>query len=120
MAEFHSLACAAKPFMHNVLPMHPNTDPDPDVVAYTLQVALALVPGLTAEHAKQIEDDVKNKYGGRRFYIPKGAKRPTPGQRAAMFKDGLTRMTDSEIIEKHQISKTTLWRIMKSGGGRFS
>jgi hypothetical protein len=29
-------------------------------------------------------------------------------------------MPDEEIIEKHSVSKTTLWRIMKSGGGRFA
>ena len=106
--------------MTNVLPMHSNTDPDPDVVAYTLQVALALVPGLSTEQAKQIEDDVKNKYGGRRFYIPKGAKRATPEQRAALYKDGLSTMATADIAKKHQVSRATIYRLMKEGGGRFS
>jgi len=100
--------------------MYDNTDQDPDVVAYTLQVALTLVPGLSADLAKQIEDNVKTKYGGRRFYIPKGAKRPTPEQRAAMFKDGLTSMATADIQKKHQVSRATVYRLMKEGGGRFS
>jgi len=100
--------------------MQPNTDQDPDVVAYTLQVALSLVPGLSADVAKQIEENVKNKYGGRRFYIPKGAKHPTPEQRAALFKDGLSSMETDEIIKKHNVSRRTVYRIMKEGGGRFS
>jgi Mor family transcriptional regulator len=78
------------------------------------------VPGLNADLAKQIEDDVKNKYGGRRFYIPKGAKHPTPEQRAALYKDGLSSMATANILKKHQVSRATLYRLMKGGGGRFS
>lgn len=59
-------------------------------------------------------------YGGQRYFVPKGAKRMTTEQRQAVFADGLTAMDDDEIIKKHKISKTTLWRVMKSGGGRFS
>lgn len=106
--------------MTNVLPMPENLDADPDVVAYTLQVALQLVPGLNPEQAKQIEDTVKNKYGGRRFYIPKGGKRITQEQRQSVFKDGLTAAPTAAIVEKHQVSRRTIYRIMKEGGGRFS
>ncbi len=106
--------------MHNVLPMHPNLDPEPDVLAIFMDVVLSVRPDISPAEAEKIKTGIQSKAGGRRFYLVKNAKRPTPEQRAAMFKDGLTRMTDSEIIEKHQISKTTLWRIMKSGGGRFS
>ena len=93
---------------------------DPDVVAYTLQMVISMAPGFSAALAKQIEDQVKSEFGGRRLFLPKGAKRLTNDQRQAVFQDGLTSLPDHEIIEKHQISKTTLWRIMKSGGGRFS
>lgn len=106
--------------MTNVAYMPPQQDQDPDVVAYTLQCVLAMAPGFSAALAKQIEDRVKSEFGGRRLFLPKGAKRLTSVQRQEVFKDGLTSMPDEEIIEKHQVSKTTLWRIMKSGGGRFS
>jgi Mor family transcriptional regulator len=108
--------------MSNVAYMHPNPDKDsdPDVVAYTLQCVIAMAPGFSAALAKQIEERVKAEYGGRRLFLPKGAKRLTPEQRAEVFKDGITNISDEAIIKKHQISKTTLWRIMKSGGGRFS
>jgi Mor family transcriptional regulator len=100
--------------------MQPNTDQDPDVVAYTLQMVIAMAPEFSAALARQIEERVKAEFGGRRLFLPKGAKRLTPEQRHAVFQDGVTHLTDHEIIQKHQISKTTLWRIMKSGGGRFS
>lgn len=100
--------------------MHDNLDADPDVIAYTLQVARALLPAISDAQAKQIEDDVKGKYGGRRFYIPKGAKRLTPQQRAALYKDGLTATPTEAIVEKHGVSRATIYRLMKDGGGRFS
>lgn len=100
--------------------MHDHTDTDPDVVAYTLQVAQSLVPGLSAELAKQVEDAVKSKYGGRRFFIPKGVKRMTPEQRAALYRDGLSSMATEELVQKHKVSRATIYRLMKEGGGRFS
>ena len=106
--------------MSNVAYMHPQQDQDPDVVAYTLQCVIAMAPGFSAALAKQIEERVKGEFGGRRLFLPKGAKRLTPEQRQAVFKDGITTMPEEAITQKHQISKTTLWRIMKSGGGRFS
>ena len=106
--------------MTNVAYMQPNHTEDPDVVAYTLQCVIAMAPGFSAALAKQIEERVKSEYGGRRLFLPKGVKRLTPEQRKAVFKDGITLMTEEDITQKHQISKTTLWRIMKSGGGRFS
>jgi Mor family transcriptional regulator len=95
-------------------------DPDPDIVAYTLQCVLAKAPGFDAALAKKIEEEVKAKFGGRRLFLPKGAKRLSPEQRAELYKDGLTSMPDEVLIEKYKISKTTLWRVMKSAGGRFS
>lgn len=106
--------------MTNVAYMQPNPTEDPDVVAYTLQCVIAMAPGFSAALAKQIEEQVKAEYGGRRLFLPKGAKRLTPEQRQAVFQDGLSNMTNGEIIAKHEIGRATLFRIMKSGGGRFS
>jgi Mor family transcriptional regulator len=89
---------------------------DPDVVAYTLQMVISMAPGFSATLAKQIEDQVKSEYGGRRLFLPKGAKRLTPEQRADVYQDGLTTMPTDAIVEKHQIHRATLYRIMKQGG----
>jgi Mor family transcriptional regulator len=105
--------------MTNVAYMQPHQDQDPDVVAYTLQCVLAMAPGFSAALAKQIEDRVKSEFGGRRLFLPKGAKRLTPEQRQEVFKDGLTTMSTSDLVEKHNISRRTIYRVMKEGGGRF-
>lgn len=102
--------------MTNVAYMHPNQDQDPDVVAYTLQMVIAMAPGFSAALARQIEERVKGEFGGRRLFLPKGAKRLTPEQRQAVFQDGLTAMPTGEITEKHQIHRATFYRLMKQGG----
>jgi Mor family transcriptional regulator len=96
--------------------MQPNTDQDPDVVAYTLQMVIAMAPEFSAALARQIEERVKAEFGGRRLFLPKGAKRLTPEQRQAVFQDGLTNMPTDEITEKHQIHRATFYRLMKQGG----
>lgn len=102
--------------MTNVAYMQPHQDQDPDVVAYTLQCVLAMAPGFSAALAKQIEDRVKSEFGGRRLFLPKGAKRLTPEQRQDVFKDGLNGVPTGEITEKHQIHRATFYRLMKKGG----
>ena len=106
--------------MTNVAYMHPNQDQDPDVVAYTLRMVISMAPGFSAALAQQIEERVKGEFGGRRLFLPKGAKRLTAEQRQAVFKDGLTNMSTEEIVEKHNVSRRTVYRVMKEGGGRFS
>ena len=105
--------------MTNVAYMSQHQDQDPDVVAYTLQLVIAMAPEFSALLAKQIEERVKAEFGGRRLFLPKGAKRLTPEQRQAVFQDGLTNMPTKDIEEKHNISRATIYRLMKQGGGRF-
>lgn len=93
---------------------------EPDIVAYVLQKVIAMSPGFSRALAAQIEQEVKDVHGGQRLFVPKGAKRMTPEQRQAVFADGLTGMQNEEITEKHKISRRTLYRVMKDGGGRFS
>lgn len=92
---------------------------EPDIVAYVLQKVIAMAPGFSRALAAQIEQEVKETHGGQRLFVPKGAKRMTPEQRRAVFADGLSSMENAEITEKHQISRRTLYRVMKDGGGRF-
>lgn len=91
-------------------------DLEPDIVAVVLQRVIALAPGFSQALARQIEQEVKEQHGGKRIFVPKGAKRLTIEQRKAVFKDGLTSMSTEEITEKHKISRSTMYRTMKQGG----
>lgn len=92
------------------------TDLEPDIVELVLQKVIAMAPGFSAALARQIEMEVKAEHGGKRVFVPKGAKRLTPEQREALFKDGLTSMSTEEITQKHKISRSTMYRAMKQGG----
>lgn len=92
---------------------------EPDIVQYVLQKVIAMSPGFSQALARQIEQEVKEQHGGQRLFVPKGAKRLTPEQRNAVLQDGLTNISNDDIIEKHKISRATLYRVMKQGGGRF-
>jgi Mor family transcriptional regulator len=93
---------------------------EPDIVALVLQKVIAMSPGFSEALARQIEQEVKEVHGGQRLFVPKGVKRLTPEQRKAVFDDGLTTMDTEALIDKHKISRRTLYRVMKEGGGRFS
>ena len=92
---------------------------EPDIVALVLQKVIAMSPGFSEALARQIEQEIKELHGGQRLFVPKGAKRLTPEQRQAVFQDGLTSMDNDEIGKKHNISRRTIYRVMKDGGGRF-
>lgn len=94
-------------------------EPEPDIVTIMLQQVIALAPNFSAALAKQIEEKLRNDYGGMRVRIPKRAKYLTPEQRTALYNDGLTSMSTEAITQKHKISKATLYRQMKKGAGRF-
>lgn len=91
-------------------------DLEPDIVALVLQQVIEMAPGFSQALARQIEQKVKDQHGGRRWFVPKGAKRMTPEQRQALFNDGLTNMSTEELTEKHKISRATVYRAMKQGG----
>lgn len=92
---------------------------EPDLVTILLQKVIAMAPGFSAALAAQVEAQVRDEFGGQRLYIPKGRKRLTDQQRQAVFEDGKSSMENIEITKKHKISKVTLYKIMKEGGGRF-
>jgi Mor family transcriptional regulator len=96
------------------------SDQEPDIVALILQKVIAMAPDFSRALALQIEQEVKTEHGGKRMFVPKGAKRLTPEQRKAVFDDGLTNLDTDAIKKKHGISRATLYRVMKQGGGRFS
>lgn len=93
---------------------------EPDIVSLVLQKVMTLAPGFSQTLASQIEQEIKASHGGHRHFVPKGLKRTTPRQRQAIYADGLTDLTDKAIADKHGVSRSTLYRVMKDGGGRFS
>ena len=93
-----------------------------DLVLLTLQLASQALPThFTPALVQQIAEQVKSQYGGRRHYLPKGAKRLTAEKRRAAYTAALDpAVTDQQLTQAHQISRATLYRLMKTGGGRFS
>lgn len=91
-------------------------DLEPDIVAIILQRVIQMAPQFSGALAKQIEAQIKAEHGGKRVYVPKGAKHLTAEQRRALYQDGLSTMSNDEIVGKHKISLSTLKREMKRGG----
>jgi len=94
-------------------------DDDLDLVAHTLKLVAVAIPGVQLDVVARIERQIKAQYGGRRYYLPKGAKRLTPAEREAVYRDGLSSLDNDEITRRHKISRSTLYRLMKAPGGRF-
>jgi len=90
---------------------------DVDVVREILrQVALA-APELGPDVIKKVEVEVREEFGGRRWFIAKGKqKRLNPEERRRAFVDGLSQMPTEEVAQKHGIDRATLYRLMKRGG----
>lgn len=89
---------------------------EPDIVAVILRQCLAACPTFSPALARQIEEQVRATHGGQRLFVPKGSKRLTAQDRAALYQDGLSGAPTEEILKKHKISRATLYRTMKSGG----
>ncbi len=108
---------AAKP--PSTLPPLPFEGLEPDVVDLFCRQIIAMAPELEAAILAK-KDEFCQEMGGQRYYLPKGGtKRLTPEQRQAVYTDGLTNMPEDQIIKKHKIHRATLFRVMKTGGGRF-
>lgn len=87
---------------------------------YILTQVLALAPGFSRALAEQVEAQVRARFGGERVFVPKKSRRLTPQEREAVYRDGLSELPTDEILQKHRISRATLYRAMKGGGGRFA
>jgi Mor family transcriptional regulator len=87
-------------------------DPNPDIVEVILMACQA--GGLSSDAARTIESRIRAEYGGLRVRIPKRKKHPSELERSEAFQDGLTGMATEELTAKHNISRATLYRLMKS------
>lgn len=86
---------------------------DPDIVDVILRECAG--QGLDPDAAKEIGTMIRAVYGGMRVRIPKRKKNLTQQARASAFADGITAMPTAEILAKHRISRSTLYRLMKRG-----
>lgn len=108
--------------MSNVLAMFKDDPKETrrDLLAALFRQILDMAPDFDAALARQIEADFRAKHAGETFQVLKRGPRMTPEKRLAVYRDGLTGMENEEIVQKHKISRRTLYRVMKDGGGRFS
>jgi hypothetical protein len=67
--------------------------------------------------ARKIEQQVREQYGGVRTRIAKRKKHPSADQRAQVFQEALTDAPTEQITDAHGISRRTLYRYLKRGGG---
>jgi DNA invertase Pin-like site-specific DNA recombinase len=88
-----------------------NLDPDPDIIEIIMRACEA--GGLDAEAAKLIENRIRTEYGGMRVRIPKKNKSQVEQVHAKAFADGVSSMPTREVVQKHGISRATLYRLMK-------
>jgi transcriptional regulator of acetoin/glycerol metabolism len=69
---------------------------------------------LTDAQAQLVEASVRANLGGLRVCIPKRKKHPTAEQRKAILHDVLDlSVSDEEIIRRHGISRSTMYRLLK-------
>ncbi|HEY0847407.1 MAG TPA: hypothetical protein VGE12_18705 [Noviherbaspirillum sp.] len=86
-------------------------DGDPDIVEIIIRLAQA--EGLNADAAHLIEQKVRTEYGGLRVRIPKKKKHLSEEARKQAYADGLSSLPTKAIVERHGISRATLYRLMK-------
>jgi antitoxin component of MazEF toxin-antitoxin module len=95
--------------------MHPTPANDPDLLDHVLRLCLDLAPGFTETIALQIEQRARLDLGGQRVVLAKRGKRMTESERAALYSDITSSMPTQDILQKHAVSRATLYRLAKRG-----
>ena len=88
---------------------------DADIVEIILKMAQE--HGLDADAAHQIEQLVRAEHGGCRVRIPNKKKHLSAEQRQQIYQAGLSDAPTEEIVRSAGIHRSTLYRLMKRGGG---
>lgn len=96
-----------------------------DIVIEFLQVVASVLGDsrtFTEEAAMQIEQQIRNEYGGEEAgFIAKtsdhkvGRPATDPAKHAAIYADAITNKPTEEILQCHGISRATLYRLVKKG-----
>lgn len=90
---------------------------DEDILDATFRLLIALTPGFSEAIIKQVDQEIRDQFGGERVYVAKrtNTRRLGPQERQAIYQDGLSTMSTSAVCEKHQIDRSTLYRHLKKG-----
>lgn len=88
-----------------------------DIVLAILGRIMDLAPGLSTSIAKQVEAEIRQRFGGARVFVPKRKKRLSAEQKERAYKDGLSNKPTDEVVAAHKISRSSLYRLMKRGPG---
>lgn len=91
---------------------------EPDIVLVILRRVVAANPGIDPQTIVAIEAEIRAQYGGRRYFLPKRKKHPTPAQRRAIVRDGLSSLATSEIEQRHGVDRSTIYRALKGWAKR--
>lgn len=83
-----------------------------DIVLVILGLVRERAP-LSEEHAQQIEQEVRSRYGGLYTRIAKRKAHPSGEQRRKIRLEVLSDASDAEIQRGHGISRATLYRYAK-------
>ena len=82
----------------------------------TLRLLRVELPSVSAEILARVEAQIRQGYGGRRHFLRKGVyKKLTQEQKRDVFADGMTNKTNQEIMNTHEVSRRSLYRLMKQG-----
>jgi hypothetical protein len=96
----------------------------PDVIWRTLEIAMQACPNFTSETARSVELQARVEFGGVRVDVPKTPYHPdrAAGRRSvpreisqALYADALTNMSTDQLVSKHGLSRSTIYRLMKRG-----
>lgn len=90
-----------------------NTDRDPDIVLVLLNFVRVAEPSFPEEKLAVIEQQMREQYGGLRTRIPKRKKHPTSEHRRKIFMEALTDAPTEEILERHRVSRRSLYYYLK-------
>ena len=100
-----------------------------DIIRWVIDCMISHDDSITQELALTVEREARAEWGGREEYIHKaihgdrrGGRRPLPpdADRTA-YEAGLSAAPTDRVLQDHGISRATLYRRMKDGGGgRFS
>lgn len=95
-----------------------DTDSGPDIVLVILERVRRANPALTDDQAREIEQGVRNEYGGKRFRVAKRKKHLTAAERRAIVDKALKSDAPmQQIASDSGIDRATLYRFVKRGGG---
>jgi Mor family transcriptional regulator len=95
-------------------PIAPGTADDADIVREILRLVTLAVPELGPDLVRRVEIDVREQFGGRRWFVAKGKQRRLNSDERKQFViDAVSNLRDEELQQRYGVSRATLYRHMK-------